>query len=204
MRDPYALSPHRAEEPDLGRQPIRTGFDYDPQLGTWLGPFAYELLHSRVVRRTNALLGYPYGRQFRYREAVALGTGLNAVVGRARKLAEIGWIPLALHPRTGRAVDTLVRRLAPAPRSGPKEGPGTALVGEAIGRTASGRTFREHIEVPMGAYHATAVICAQMALTLLLDADRIPTRHGFLTPAAAGEAILLERLRGEGFQIHAE
>lgn len=204
MGDPYALSPNRAEEPDLGRQPPRTSFDYDPQLGTWLGPFWYEGLHAQVVRRTNALLGYPYGRQFRYQEAVALGTGLRGLVGRARALAEIGWVPLALHPRTGRVVEALVRRRAPAPRSGPAEGPGTTLVADLIGHTASGHTFREHIEVPMGGYHATAVICAQMAMALLLDADRIPTRHGFLTPAAAGEAILLERLRGQGFQIHPE
>ena len=33
MGDPYALSPNRAEEPDLGRQPARTGFDYDAELG---------------------------------------------------------------------------------------------------------------------------------------------------------------------------
>lgn len=204
MGDPYALSPNRAEEPDLGRQTIRTGFDYDPQLGTWLGPFWYEGLHGQVVRRTNALLGYPYGRQFRYREAVALGSGLTAVVGRARTLAEIGWVPLALHPRTGKAVEALVRRRAPAPRSGPAEGPGTTLVADLIGHTASGRTFREHMAVPMGGYHATAVICAQMALTLLLDTDRLPARHGFLTPAAAGQTILLERLRGQGFQIHPE
>jgi short subunit dehydrogenase-like uncharacterized protein len=204
MGDPYALSPNRAEEPDLGRQPTRTAFDYDPELGTWLGPFWYERLHGQVVRRTNALLGYPYGRQFRYREAVALGTGLNALVGRARSLAEIGWIPLALHPRTGKALEALLRLRAPAPRSGPAEGPGTALVGDIIGHTAAARTFQEHIEVPMGAYHATAVIISQMALTLLLDADRIPARYGFLTPAAAGEADLLERLRGQGFQIHPE
>jgi short subunit dehydrogenase-like uncharacterized protein len=204
MGDPYALSPNRAEEPDLGRQTPRTGFDYDSQLGTWLGPFWYERLHGQVVRRTNALLGYSYGRQFRYQEAVALGTGLHALVGRARTLAEIGWVPLALHPRTGKAVEALLRRRAPAPRSGPAEGPGTALVADLIGHTASGRTFRQHMEVPMGAYHATAVICAQMALTLLLDADQIPARYGFLTPAAAGENILLERLRGQGFQIQPE
>ena len=36
MGDPYALSPNRAQEPDLGRQPTRTGFDYDAGLGTWL------------------------------------------------------------------------------------------------------------------------------------------------------------------------
>ncbi len=204
MRDPYALSPNRDEEPDLGRQPIRSGFDYDEQLGTWLGPFWYEQLHARVVRRTNALLGYPYGRQFRYREAVALGTGLTAVVGRARTMAEIGWVPLALHPRTGRLFDAFLRRRSPAPRSGPAEGPGTGLVGDVVGHTASGGTFRELIEVPMGAYHATAVVCSQMALALLLDADRIPDRHGFLTPAAAGEGVLLERLRGQGFAIHPE
>jgi short subunit dehydrogenase-like uncharacterized protein len=204
MGDPYALSPNRAEEPDLGRQTPRTGFDYDPQLGTWLGPFWYEGLHAQVVRRTNALLGYSYGRHFRYQEAVALGTGLTALVGRARALAEIGWVPLALHPRTGKVVEALVRHRAPAPRSGPAEGPGTTLVADLIGHTASGRTFREHMEVPMGGYHATAVICSQMALTLLLDADRIPASHGFLTPAAAGDAILLERLQGQGFQIHPE
>jgi short subunit dehydrogenase-like uncharacterized protein len=204
MGDPYALSPNRAEEPDLGRQPTRTSFDYDAELGTWLGPFWYERLHGQVVRRTNALLGYRYGRQFRYQEAVALGTGLDALLGRARTLAEIGWIPLALNPRPGKAVEALVRRRAPAPRSGPAEGPGTTLVADLIGHTTSGRTFREHMDVPMGGYHATAVICAQMALTLLLDADRLPARYGFLTPAAAGEAILLERLRGQGFQIHPE
>jgi short subunit dehydrogenase-like uncharacterized protein len=56
----------------------------------------------------------------------------------------------------------------------------------------------------MGGYRATAVIGSQMALTLLPDADGIPARYGLLTPAAAGESILLERLRGQGFQIHPE
>jgi short subunit dehydrogenase-like uncharacterized protein len=203
MADPYALSPNRAEEPDLGRQPIRTGFDYDEELGTWLGPFWYEGLHARVVRRTNALLGYPYGRQLRYREAVALGSGLDGVLGRARTIAGMGWVPLAMSPRTGRVVEALLRRRSPAPRSGPEEGPGTALVGDVIGHAASGRVFREHIEVPMGAYHATAVIMGEMALALLLDGDRMPARYGFLTPAAAGDGVMLERLRGQGFQIHA-
>ncbi len=202
MGDPYALSPNRAEEPDLGRQSPRTGFDYDPQLGTWLGPFWYERLHGQVVRRTNALLDYPYGRQFRYREAVALGTGLESVVGRARTLAGIAWVPLALNPRIGPAVEAVVRWRAPAPRSGPAEGLDGGLVADLIGRTSAGRTIREHMEVPMGGYHATAVICSQMALALLQDADRLPARYGFLTPAAAGETILLERLRGQGFQIH--
>jgi short subunit dehydrogenase-like uncharacterized protein len=201
MVDPYALSPNRADEPDLGRQPIRTGFDFDEELGTWLGPFWYEGLHGRVVRRTNALLGYPYGRQLRYREAVALGSGLQGVLGRARTIAALGWVPLAVNPRTGRFVEALLRWRSPAPRSGPAEGPGTGLVGELIGHTASGRTLREPIEVPMGAYHATAAIMGQMALALLLDADRLPDRHGFLTPAAAGDGVLLERLRGEGFRI---
>ena len=56
----------------------------------------------------------------------------------------------------------------------------------------------------MGGYHATAVIMSQMALTLLLDRDRIPDSYGFLTPAAAGDGVLLDRLRGAGFDIHTE
>lgn len=203
-RDPYALSPDRASEPDLGPQRDRSSFDYDTELDTWLGPFWYESLQTRVVRRTNALLGYDYGREFRYREATDLGNGRQAVLGRLRTLRQIGWVPLMLNPRTGRFVEAVMRRAAPPPRSGPDESNEVALAGTIIAHTSSGAVHREHVQAPLGGYHATAVIMTQMALALLYDRDHLPDRHGFLTPAAAGDGVLLDRLRQTGFEIRAE
>lgn len=203
-RDPYALSPDRANEPDLGPQRDRTRFDYNTELHTWLGPFWYEGLQTRVVRRTNALLGYGYGRAFRYREAADLGNGRDALIRRLRTLRQMGWVPLMLNPRTGRFVESIMRRTAPASGTGPDESDEAALAGTLIAHTAGGTVHREHIQTPMGSYHATAVIISQMALTLLIDRDQLPDRYGFLTPAAAGDGILLNRLRRAGFEIRAQ
>src|SRR5580693_8649796 len=62
--DPYALSPDRAAEPDLGRQRDLTRVQRDAGLDIWTGPFLMASINTRVVRRSNALLGWAYGRQF--------------------------------------------------------------------------------------------------------------------------------------------
>src|SRR4029079_15742082 len=40
LADPYALSPDRAAEPDLGRQPDVAGVSHDGARGEWLPPAA--------------------------------------------------------------------------------------------------------------------------------------------------------------------
>ena len=68
MFDPYALSPDRAEEPDLGDERDLAGVVHDDDLGMWLAPFMMAGINTRAVRRSNALQGWAYGRRFRYRE----------------------------------------------------------------------------------------------------------------------------------------
>ena len=81
--DPYALSPDRDAEPDrvdpdyADDESDLTGAVHDPELG-WLGPFVMGQMNTRVVRRTNALLGYPYSPAFRYQEAMGFGKGVSA------------------------------------------------------------------------------------------------------------------------------
>src|SRR3712207_1923383 len=69
MGDPYALSPDRSAEPDLGREGDMNGVEHDPELG-WLGPFIMARINTRGVRRSNSLLGWAYGRRFKYREEI--------------------------------------------------------------------------------------------------------------------------------------
>ena len=80
VEDPYALSPDRAAEPDLGDESDLGWARHDADLGIWVGPFIMAGLNTRVVRRSNALHGWAYGRRFRYREVTGLGSGPAAPV----------------------------------------------------------------------------------------------------------------------------
>ena len=67
---PYSLSP------DLGRQgDVATvrGADVHPKLRGTLAPFFMASYNTRVVRRSNALHNWRYGRRFRYRELMSVG-----------------------------------------------------------------------------------------------------------------------------------
>ncbi|MGB3014440.1 MAG: saccharopine dehydrogenase NADP-binding domain-containing protein, partial [Candidatus Nanopelagicales bacterium] len=80
MGDPYALTPGESG-PDEGDQ---MWIRYEPVLDSWTGPFLMAGINTRVVRRSNMLQGYDYGRDFTYKEVIAAGAGLR---GRVRAAA---------------------------------------------------------------------------------------------------------------------
>ena len=73
LADPYALAP-----PDLRTGPPQPDINRptkDPITGGWLAPFVMAAVNTRVVHRSHALLGRPWGPEFRYGEAMAEGSG---------------------------------------------------------------------------------------------------------------------------------
>lgn len=116
-RDPYALSPDRCAEPDLGDEPDAGWVRYDRDLGVWVGPFLLARLNSRVVRRSNALQGWAYGRWFRYREVNGFGTNRVAPVHAAMVSGAMAALAAGLAFRPSRA---LLGRFLPAPGEGPE------------------------------------------------------------------------------------
>ncbi len=125
MNDPYTLTPDRAAEPELGAQPDlrwRRGRDIADELdGYWLGAFVMAGTNSRIVRRSNALLDYAYGRRLEYAEQMSMGRSLAAPVAAA--LATGGnAAAMALGGRFfNRLPRKLVDRIAPKPGTGPSE-----------------------------------------------------------------------------------
>jgi short subunit dehydrogenase-like uncharacterized protein len=197
MFDPYALSPDRSAEPDLGDQRDLRGIEHDDELGLWLAPFVMATINTRVVRRSNALLGYAYGPRLRYREVVSAGRG---PVGAAVAAAITGATGAAMAGAAFGPTRAVMQKLMP-----PGKGPGEKArrTGffkiEIHGRTASGARHVATIAAQGDpGYQATAVMLGESALCLALDEDALPGRAGVLTPATAMGMALVERLRAAG------
>jgi short subunit dehydrogenase-like uncharacterized protein len=206
LADPYALvpdhGPNGAHQPDGPRGPT-----FDPDVGRWVGPFVMAAINVRVVRRTNALLGYAWGRDFRYREGMAHGRGAGGWIRATSWTAGIGAAlgAMALAP---------VRRLAqkaalPRPGEGPSKEKRDAssfesrFVGVLEGR--SERVFATVRGVGDPGYDETAKMLGESALGLAFDRARTRTEGGIRTPASCLGTTLIERLQRAGmtFQMDA-
>jgi short subunit dehydrogenase-like uncharacterized protein len=199
LADPYALSPDRAADPpgyderDLDR-PIR-----DPLLGRWVAPNPFGPHDSRIVRRSNALLGHAYGPGFRYREVLSVGQGPAAPVFAGLVTAGLGAFLAGMRYGPTRA---LLDRALPTPGSGPSEK--TRQSGhfrvEVHTVTSTGARYLATVAAQADpGYGATAVMFGQSALSLARDALDSP--GGVLTPAAALGDHLADRLRGQAFTL---
>ena len=201
VADPYALSPDRAAEPDLGDERDPGWARYDGGLRMWTGPFAMAGINTRVVRRSNALQGWAYGRRFRYREVTGFGASpaaplLATTVSAALKAAEAG---LAFGPSRA-----MLARLLPGPGQGPGER--TRRTGyfriQIHTRTSAGARYLGTVQAQGDpGYAATSVMLGETALCLALDTGQLPDRAGVLTPATAMGAALAARLRSAGHTL---
>jgi hypothetical protein len=154
-----------------------------------------------VVRRSNALQGWAYGRGFRYREVTGFGAGpaaplLAGATSTALKAAEAG---LAFGPSRA-----MLARLLPSPGQGPGErARRTGYFRIQIhARTSAGARYLGAVEAQGDpGYAATSVMLGEAALCLALDRDQLPDRAGVLTPATAMGAALAARLRSAGHTL---
>jgi short subunit dehydrogenase-like uncharacterized protein len=206
LGDPYALSPDPSKDrgPD-GGDPRGIGHDDDAR--TWTAPFVMAAINTRVVRRTNALLDFPYGRDFRYEEVMGTGDGPAGLLRAATVTAGMGAV-LAL------AATTPTRRVLQRflPKSG--EGPSrrdretgffkVRILGWAAGQPRPSAVC--HVEGTNDpGYGETAKMLGESALLML--ETRTATegkRGGVWTPASAFGSALAERLRAAGMRWDVE
>lgn len=200
-RDPYALSPDRAAEPHVGQPRLMT-----PPHRTahrWAAPSVMAPFDAHVVRRSNALTGWAYGRGLRYAEHLDAGRGAAGLLRAAALTAATGLGAAAVALPPTRA---LVDRTLPAAGEGPDAA--TRRAGwfrhRFLAATASGRRYAARVSGPGDpGYAATAVMLGEAALALALDDAALPDRAGSLTPATALGDALVDRLRARGFRLDA-
>jgi short subunit dehydrogenase-like uncharacterized protein len=204
VADPYALSPDRAAEPHLGDERDLGWIRHDDDLGVWVGPFPMAGINTRVVRRSNALQGWAYGRRFRYREVTGFGAGPAGAVKGAAVAAAVAGVMAGLGFGPSRV---LLDRVLPQPGQGPSEK--TRRAGlfriEIHTRTSAGVSYTATAAAHGDpGYQATSVMLGESALCLALDGDRLPDRTGVLTPATAMGAALADRLRAAGHTLETQ
>ncbi|MBC7292435.1 MAG: saccharopine dehydrogenase NADP-binding domain-containing protein [Actinotalea sp.] len=202
LADPFALSPDRDAEPPT-RQPPDSPGPGRLSDGRWHAPFPMASVNSRIVRRSNALQDWAYGRHLRYGEVSGTGHGLRGAARAAAVTAGLGLAAGAFALPPARA---LLDRVLPSPGEGPDEE--TRRSGwfrmDLRAVTTSGRRYHAVAAGPGDpGYAATAVMLGESALALAHDGDRLPDRAGSLTPATALGDVLLERLRAAGHTYEA-
>lgn len=208
MIDPYTLTPDRAAEPELGAQPDarwRRGREIAPELdGYWTGAFVMAAANTRIVRRSNALLDYAYGRRFEYAEQMSVGKSIVAPVAAAMATGGNA-ATIALGSRYfNRLPERLVERIAPKPGTGPNERVrenGHYTI-ETYTTTTTGARYRSTMSQKGDpGYKATSVLLGESGLALALDRDRLSDLRGVLTPAAAMGDALMARFPAVGVTL---
>ncbi len=195
--DPYGLSPERAAEPSTD-QPADYASVTRSANGLWTAPFVMAAGNTRIVRRSNALQNWAYGRSFSYGEVMGISRGpAGAVVARVVAVGLKVFMGAMAVPVTRRVLD----RFLPAPGKGPSLDAQRNgwFRSEVTARTEAGHRYRATAKGPGDpGYAATAVMAGETALALALDGDRLPPVSGSLTPATALGSVLVERLRAAG------
>ncbi len=190
---PYSLNPEGERSGPDGSDQM--GVEYDEVAGVWTGPFVMATVNTRIVRRTNALLDYRYGRDFRYSEATKMGRGPSGAVKAGALAAGMGVFAGAMG--LGPTRKALTKYVLPDPGEGPSRdkiengffkvmldgrgGPADGLKVEVVGGRDPG-------------YGATSTMLAESALCLALDSDDLTLPGGILTPGAAMGEKLIKRL----------
>jgi short subunit dehydrogenase-like uncharacterized protein len=176
LNDPFALTPGFTGP----RQPRGNKPAYEEDLQSWAAPFMMALINTRNVHRSNALMGFPYGKEFVYDEMVLTGPGEKGEANARKVVAANG-------EKTGPN--------APKPGEGPskeeRENGRYDLLYVAI--APDGREVRAAVKGDRDpGYGSTSKMISECAICLLRDTPEVA--GGIWTPGAAMQHKLIKRL----------
>ena len=186
LTNPYGLNP-------IGKQngPDKTDLRsvvYDKKTKSWISPFLMAGINTRIVRRSNALSNFSYGKEFKYDEAVMSGKGIKGRINGI--LLSIPLIFMAAKP--GSFLNKIFNIISPKPGQGPnkkeRESGYFSLRFFVFKNSGDKSIFRVTGDRDPG-YGSTSKMLAESAVCLAKD--KLEDKFGILTPSyAMGENIL--------------
>ena len=192
LLDPYGLNPE-GEREGLDQKDLQKVV-YDEDSKSYLTPFVMAAINTKVVRRSHALMGFPYGKDFMYDEAMLTGKGIGGKVKGYGVLAGMGVIMAA---KPGSFLKKVVDRRLPKPGEGPskEEQENGFYKFIVIGKMKDGTLLTGSVKGDRDpGYGSTSKMLSECAVSLAKDKDKTPDVAGLLTPSTALGDVLLERL----------
>ncbi len=193
MQNPYAVCPPAARKGV--RQPNVGAPEYDDAAGAWLAPFVMAGINTKVVHRSNALQGHPWGKDFLYDEAMMMGSSAKGALRAGAMSAGLGgFLALAV---IGPTRNLLEKHVLPKPGEGPspQEQENGYFDLRFYGRTTSGKTLVTKVTGDRDpGYGSTAKMLGEAAVCLAKDGDSTRKDGGFWTPSVALDGALMQRL----------
>ena len=189
LTNPYGLNPI-GEQSGMDKSDLRSVI-YDSKIKTWISPFLMAGINTKIVRRSNALSNYNYGKEFKYDEAVMTGTGFK---GRLKGI--ILSIPLIfLSAKPGSLLNKIFNFLSPKPGKGPnkkeRESGYFSLRFYVFQENNDFSIYKVTGDKDPG-YGSTSKMLAESAVCLAKD--ELNNNFGILTPSIAMSDSLLDRL----------
>ena len=185
IMDPYALYPAGIAKGQDG--PDQAGIAWDDNFESWTVPFVMAAINTKVVRRSHALAGLPYGADFRYDESQLCSS-------RAKALLSAGGLGAVMAGTFFSPTRTLLKKVLPDPGEGPSEATRNNGFFEFW---AHGTDGDNSLKVKVAGqrdpgYGATSRMLAQAGLCLAQD--ELSVGGGIWTTANAMGDALLARL----------
>jgi short subunit dehydrogenase-like uncharacterized protein len=198
-RDPFLLdpTPNLHTDVDRARNADPHGIHYEPELKAWVTPFLMGSVNTRVVRRTQALLGTSFG----YQEYSKFS---RAAPARMLAIGEKVFESLTAWSFTRR----IVKRLLPQPGQGPSEKVMNEgfFECELIGRAKNGSQVRGIFKGQGDAGNRITVKCLCESAFVLTELSTSPEGSqsgtgGVLTPVTGLGDALVGRLAAAGIHF---
>ena len=189
LTNPYGLNP-KGQQDGLDKRDLRS-VKYDKKIKSWISPFLMAGINTRIVRRSNALSNFSYGKKFQYDEAVITGKGV-----RGRLNGIILSIPLIfLAAKPGSFINKIFNIISPKPGQGPnkkeRENGYFSFRFFVFDHEGNESIFKVTGDRDPG-YGSTSKMLAESAVCLAKD--KLDDRYGVLTPSYAMGDNILNRL----------
>jgi len=168
---------------------------HDDDIPAYIAPFMMAGINTKIVRRSHALAGFPYGKDFLYDEAVISGPGFK---GKLKGIAMTLGLATMVIGKPGSALRNFLERKMPKPGEGPnKEERENGFFNILLlGKMSNGDIIRAKVTGDRDpGYGSTSKMLGESAVCLALDKEQTPEIAGLLTSSTAMGEVLLERLQ---------
>ena len=192
LTNPYGLNPEGQRSGPDKRDLNKVKYDEDSK--SWIAPFMMAGINTKIVRRSNALSNYSYGKNFTYDESIMTGDGFR---GRIKAIMSV--LPLIfLSAKPGSLLKRIFNYFTPKPGQGPNENErenGYYSMRFYIRYNDKSRALVRVTGDRDPGYGSTSKMLAESAICL--SKDSLKDTYGIITPSIAMGDQILDRLQAK-------